>query len=67
MNNKKQNKERQLKILVSENMYMFIKNSAKFYSDGNVSEWVRHCVLNYEPRLLKKAAVKRPKEMKNFN
>lgn len=43
-----------LRIRVSKKMKNKIKGLAKIYADGNMSEWVRHCAENYEPKIIGK-------------
>lgn len=48
-----------LRVRIDENVSTFIKNSAEVYAEGNISEWVRYCCMNYQPKYLKK---KRPEK-----
>ena len=40
---------------------------AGIYADGDMSEWIRHCIDNYQPKIVKKkrAAPKKKTTLKN--
>ncbi len=57
-------KGRRVELLMDDNTYQFLKNSADVYSEGNISVWIRHCIFNYEPKYLNKKAPKKEAQSK---
>lgn len=47
-------KECTIRLRVSKKLRNRIKMKASIYAHGNMSEWARHCLENYEPKFLKK-------------
>ena len=49
-------------IRLTKNEFTFVNNASIAYAEGNLSSWIRHCLMNYEPKIIKKASRKRPQK-----
>jgi hypothetical protein len=51
---KDKGKDKRIALRLTKADFIFLECTAKVYADGNISEWIRHCIKNYEPKYLKK-------------
>lgn len=50
---KTERKTRILGVRVTPSFYSKLEAMADMYADGDFSEWVRHCLENYQPKIVK--------------
>lgn len=53
---KKTNLEKVLTVRVNKAEFSKLKAMAKMYAEGSMSAWLRHCINEYRPKLIKKGA-----------
>ena len=58
--NKKDTKETLIRFRISEAQKNEVQTRANIYSNGNISEWIRYCLSNPNPKILKKARSTKP-------
>lgn len=46
-------KNKRLEIRLSEKQLNYVLTRAQVYANGDLSAWVRHCLLDYKPKKIK--------------
>lgn len=49
-------KNKRLEVRLSEKQLNFVILRAEVYAEGDLSEWVRHCLFNYKPKKIKRGS-----------